>query len=174
MAGLQARLVWWKRRGVRVVQLRDLRPRAVQVGPLDVTLRVRVPDSLKLFPRSDAFQSVEPGTLHLTRTRGLGVDGFVILEAEFEELSYSHKAAKIGAEAGDVETGSSGVFAGTLVLGMHAKFANDELQPIPRLQPNEIQNAICAKSGPALQHVRQQLADGGRKQAELGCVGRRI
>ena len=55
MAGLQARLMWWKRRGVRVVQLRDLRPDAVQVGPLDATLNVRVTGSLKLFPRSDAF-----------------------------------------------------------------------------------------------------------------------
>ena len=122
------------------MQLRDLRPRAVQVGPLDVTLRVRVPDSLKLFPRSDAFQSVEPGTLQLLRARGLGVDAFVILEAEFEEPSHSHKAAKIGAEAGDVETGSSGIFAGTLVLGMQAKSAVDELaadQPMTRLQPNQ-------------------------------------
>ena len=105
------------------------------------------------------------------------MDGFVILEAEFEEPSYSHKAAKIGAEAGDVETGSSGVFAGTLVLGMQAKSVVDELaadQPITRLQPNEIQNAICTKSGPVLQRVRQQLAGAGRKQAELGCVGRRI
>ena len=55
MAGVQAQVKWWKRRGVRVVQLRDLRPRAVQVGPLFATLNVRVPDSLKLFPRSDAF-----------------------------------------------------------------------------------------------------------------------
>ena len=55
MAGMQAQVKWWKRREVRVVQLRDLRPRAVQVGPLFATLNVRVPDSLKLFPRSDAF-----------------------------------------------------------------------------------------------------------------------
>ena len=55
MAGVQAQVKWWKRREVRVVQLRDLRPRAVQVGPLFATLNVRVPDSLKLFPRSDAF-----------------------------------------------------------------------------------------------------------------------
>ena len=101
------------------------------------------------------------------------MDGFVILEAELKEPSYSHKAARVGAAAGDVETGSSKVFAGTLVLGMHAEFANDELQPMTRLQPNEIQNEICTKSGPVLQRVRQQLAGTGRKQAELGCVGRR-
>ena len=68
------------------------------------------------------------------------MDGFVILEAELEEPSHSHKAAKIGAEAGDVETGSSGVFAGTLVLGLQAKSAVEELaadQPMTRLQPNQ-------------------------------------
>ena len=172
MAGLQARLMWWKRRGVRVVQLRDLRPRAVQVGQLDATLRIRVPDSLRLFPRSDELQSVEPGTLQRTSTRGRGLDGIAVLEAEFEEPLPSHKAAGVGAagaapaSAGGLEPGASRVSVGTVALGMQAKSADEGLaadQPITRLQPNEIQNAVLPKSGPVLQHVRKVLADAGRK-----------